>query len=160
MPERACIWANFVASNVSPGAKALVIATDIARAAAKGTYAEPSQGVIAVAMLVSRQPEILELDFGANGYYSYEVMDTCRPDAAIEVGDPDLSLLSYLDCLEGSYRHYLEKVEGADWQNTFQYLVFHTPFAGMVKGAHRRMMRKLQKFPMNTRRFSKTRRPS
>ncbi|MCP4138406.1 MAG: hydroxymethylglutaryl-CoA synthase family protein [bacterium] len=132
---------NFVAANVSPGAKALVIATDIARAAAKETYAEPSQAVGAAALLVSNNPKVMEIDLGAAGYYSYEVMDTYRPLPDIETGDPDLSLMSYLDCLENSYKAYAEKVEGAHFQDTFDYLAFHTPFAGMVKGAHRKMMR-------------------
>ena len=136
--------ANFIMSQASPGAKALVIATDIARAAVKMTYAEPSQGVSAVAMLVGQEPEILELDFGANGYHGYEVMDTCRPEPEIETGDPDLSLLSYLDCLEASFQAYADRVEGADFQTTFDYLAFHTPFVGMVKGAHRKMMRELK----------------
>ncbi len=136
--------ASFIASQASQGAVALVIATDIARAAIKMTYAEPSQGVAAVAMLISEQPHILELDFGANGYHGYEVMDTCRPEPELETGDPDLSLLSYLDCLEASFQAYVERVEGADFQTTFDYLVFHTPFAGMVKGAHRKMMRQLK----------------
>lgn len=135
----------FVASNASPGAKALVIATDSARAAAKHTYAEPSQGVASVAMLVSNQPDILELDFGANGYHGYEVMDTCRPQPDLETGNSDLSLLSYLDCWEASYAAYEKKVEGVDFQDTFDYLAFHTPFAGMVKGAHRNLMRKYKK---------------
>lgn len=134
----------FIASQASPGAKALVISTDIARAAAKLTYAEPSQGVAAVAMLVSQEPHIFELDFGANGYNGYEVMDTCRPEPEIETGDPDLSLLAYLDCLEACFKNYSERVEGVDFENTFDYLAFHTPFAGMVKGAHRKMMRQLK----------------
>lgn len=134
---------NTVASGVSPGGKVLVIATDMARAAAKMSYAEPSQGTGAVAMLVSDQPDILEIDFGASGTYGYEVMDTCRPQPDIETGDPDLSLLSYLDCLENCYRNYTEKVDGVDFNATFDYFAFHTPFAGMVKGAHRRLMRKL-----------------
>jgi 3-carboxymethyl-3-hydroxy-acyl-[acp] synthase len=71
--------------------------------------------------------------------------DTCRPTAEIETGDPDLSLLSYLDCLENSFANYQEKVEGADFVTTFDYLAFHTPFAGMVIGAHRKMMRKHSK---------------
>jgi 3-carboxymethyl-3-hydroxy-acyl-[acp] synthase len=137
--------ASHVQASPYPGTKALVIATDVARAAAKGTYAEPSQGVGAVAMLVSQKPDILNLDFGANGIYGYEVMDTCRPTAEIETGDPDLSLLSYLDCLENSFANYQEKVEGADFVTTFDYLAFHTPFAGMVIGAHRKMMRKHSK---------------
>lgn len=121
--------------------KALVISTDVARAAVKMTYAEPSQGVAAVAMLLGKNPQILELDRGANGYHGYEVMDTFRPEPEIETGDADLSLLSYLDCLEGSFGAYCDKVQGADFLTTFDYFAFHTPFAGMVKGAHRKMMR-------------------
>lgn len=132
--------ACFVASNVSPNAKALVIATDVARAAAKSTYGEPSQSVGAVAMLVSTSPDIMQLDFGAYGDYSYEVMDTCRPLPEIEMGNPDLSLLSYLDCLTNSFENYKERVNGVSIDKTFDYLVFHAPFGGMVKGAHRKIM--------------------
>jgi polyketide biosynthesis 3-hydroxy-3-methylglutaryl-CoA synthase-like enzyme PksG len=138
---------NLIAAGASPGAKALVIATDIAKGAIKGSYVEPSQGAGAVAMLVSDQPKTLELDFGANGYYAYEVMDSCRPTAEIETGDSDLSLVAYLDCLENSFKEYAAKVEGADFVDTFDYLAFHTPFPGMVKGAHRMMMRKLKGAP-------------
>ncbi|UCH94135.1 MAG: hydroxymethylglutaryl-CoA synthase family protein [Candidatus Aminicenantes bacterium] len=134
--------ACFAASDVSPGAKALVIATDTARAAGKGTYGEPSQAIGAVAVLVSNRPKIMEIDLGAAGCHSYEVMDAYRPLPGYEVADPDLSLLSYLDCLENCYRDYEIKVEGVNFLQTFDYLAFHTPFAGMVKGAHRQMMRK------------------
>ena len=139
--------ANFIASGASPGARALVVATDIARAAAKGTYGEPSQGVAAVAMLVSDTPHIFKLDHGASGCYGYEVMDTCRPLPELETGDPDLSVLAYLECVEATFRAYCERVEGADYASTFDFLGFHTPFAGMVKGAHRNAMRKFLKAP-------------
>jgi len=138
---------NFVVARSSPGAKSLVVATDIAKAAIKGSYVEPSQGAGAIALLVSDRPDILEIDFGANGYYSYEVMDSCRPTAEIETGDSDLSLMAYLDCLENSYQAYASRVEGADFVSTFDYMAFHTPFPGMVKGAHRMMMRKLKGAP-------------
>jgi len=140
--QMAVAW---VAAQVSPGAKALVIATDVAGASARNTYAEPAQGSGAVAMLVSAKPDILAIDLGASGCYSFEVMDTCRPEINMETGDPDLSLMSYLDCLEHSFLDYTVKVEGADFQDTFAYLAFHTPFAGMVSGAHRMMMRKQRK---------------
>jgi len=136
---------NFIAAGVSPGAKALVVATDLAKAAIKDSYVEPSQGSGAVALLVSDKADIMEMDLGANGNHAYEVMDSCRPTAEIETGDSDLSLIAYLDCLEHSFRHYASKVEGADFAETFRYLAFHTPFPGMVKGAHRMMMRKFCK---------------
>ena len=137
---------SFIMANTSPGAKALVITTDVARPIPH-TYVEPSQGAASMALLVSNKPDVLELEAGANGSYGYEVMDTCRPTAEIETGDPDLSLLSYLDCIENSFYDYRRKVGDVDFQDHFDYLAFHTPFGGMVKGAHRTMMRKLKRVP-------------
>ncbi|QFQ28656.1 hydroxymethylglutaryl-CoA synthase family protein [Bacillus thuringiensis] len=143
---------NFVLSQTSPGAKALVIATDISRfmvvdagdaLSADWSFAEPSGGAGAVAMLIGENPEVFQVDVGANGYYGYEVMDTCRPVPDSEAGDVDLSLSSYLDCCENSFLEYKKRVTGVDYRHTFQYLSFHTPFGGMVKGAHRTMMRKM-----------------
>jgi polyketide biosynthesis 3-hydroxy-3-methylglutaryl-CoA synthase-like enzyme PksG len=145
---------NFILAQTSPGAKALVVASDISRfIAAEGgesltedwSFAEPSAGAGAVAMLISDQPHVFQVDVGANGYYGYEVMDTCRPMPDGEAGDADLSLLSYLDCCESAYKEYAARVTGVDYRSSFDYLVFHTPFGGMVKGAHRTMMRKIAK---------------
>lgn len=145
---------NFILSQASPGAKALVVATDISRfivadageaLTADWSYAEPSGGAGAVAVLVSETPYVFRVDVGANGYYGYEVMDTCRPVPDSEAGDADLSLLSYLDCCEQAFLEYQKRVAEADYRHTFQYLTFHTPFGGMIKGAHRTMMRKLAK---------------
>ncbi|HHI92456.1 MAG TPA: hydroxymethylglutaryl-CoA synthase family protein [Gammaproteobacteria bacterium] len=145
---------NFVLSQVSPGAKVLVIATDISRfLVAEGggvlsegwSFAEPSSGAGAAAMLVSDRPYIFQVDVGANGYYGFEVMDTCRPVADSEAGDSDLSLLSYLDCLQQSFSEYQKRVPDANYLESFSYLAFHTPFGGMIKGAHRTMMRKMLK---------------
>ncbi len=143
---------NFVMSQASPGAKALVVATDIGRFIAveasealnsDWSFAEPSTGAGAVALLISESPYIFQTDIGANGYYGYEVMDTCRPVPDSEAGDADLSLMSYLDCCEQAFLEYQKRVTGVDYRESFQYLAFHTPFGGMVKGAHRTMMRKL-----------------
>jgi len=142
---------NFILAQVSPGAKALVIATDISRFMLEEggsafkmewAFAEPSGGAGAVAMLVSETPHVFQVDAGANGSYGYEVMDTCRPSTDSEAGDSDLSLLSYLDCCENAFLEYQKRVRGADYVNTFRYLAYHTPFGGMVKGAHRNLMRK------------------
>ncbi|MBM0104582.1 hydroxymethylglutaryl-CoA synthase family protein [Steroidobacter sp. S1-65] len=143
---------NFVLSQASPGAKALVIATDVSRfmveeggdaLTADWSFAEPSSGSGAVAMLISEQPHVFQVDVGANGYYGYEVMDTCRPTPDGDAGDSDLSLLSYLDCCENAFREYNKRVPDANYAETFTYLAYHCPFGGMVKGAHRNMMRKL-----------------
>jgi polyketide biosynthesis 3-hydroxy-3-methylglutaryl-CoA synthase-like enzyme PksG len=146
--------ANFILSQASPGAKVLVIATDISRfMTVEGgealtqdwSFFEPSAGAGAVAMIVSETPYIFQVDVGASGYYGYEVMDTCRPVPDSEAGDADLSLLSYLDCFEKSFLEYKKRVEAAEFASTFGYLAMHTPFGGMIKGAHRDMMRKMAK---------------
>jgi polyketide biosynthesis 3-hydroxy-3-methylglutaryl-CoA synthase-like enzyme PksG len=145
---------NFILSQASPGAKALVVATDVSRfMAVEGgealtedwSFSEPSAGAGAVAMIVSELPYVFQFDVGANGYYGYEVMDTCRPVPDRDAGDSDLSLLSYLDCFENSFLEYKKRVDGVDFASTFAYLAMHTPFGGMVKGAHRDMMRKMVK---------------
>src|SRR5262249_17993289 len=136
--------AAFVASSPIPGVKALVLAADATGGPARNTYWEPSHGAGAMAMLVSAQPDILELDPGASGYYSYEVLDTLRPRPDLESAASDLSLLSYMHCLERAFELYRERVTSADIETTFDYLAFHTPFAGMVKGAHRMLLRKMK----------------
>ena len=70
-------------------------------------------------------------------------MDACRPAPDSEAGNADLSLLSYLDCCENTFLEYKRRINDADYKKTFQYLSFHTPFGGMVKGAHRTLMRKM-----------------
>ena len=114
---------NFILSGVSPGAKVLLIATDISRFMVEEggegltddwSFFEPSSGAGAVAALVSELPHVFRVDVGANGYYGYEVMDTCRPAPDKEAGDADLSLLSYLDCCEKAFLEYSKRVEGAD----------------------------------------------
>jgi polyketide biosynthesis 3-hydroxy-3-methylglutaryl-CoA synthase-like enzyme PksG len=132
--------AAMVESNPRPGVKALVIAADASSVAARNTYWEPSQGAGAVAMVVGEDPRVLSLDRGANGYYSFEVMDTLRPRPDLEAGDSDLSILSYMTCLKESFAHYARIVADVDLKGSFDFLLFHSPFAGLVKSAHRRLM--------------------
>ena len=145
--------ANLIYSNPGQEKKALVITTDVARILSRQEltdeewqlyiYGEPSQGAAATAILVSEVSKILELEKGYNGYYCFEVMDAYRPSTRHELANPDLSLMSYLDCLENAYNDYCSKAGKISFENYFDYLAFHTPFGGMVKGAHRNLMRKL-----------------
>ena len=144
----------FVAAQGRRASRALVISTDISRFQLVGDgdamamdwrFAEPSGGAGAVALLVSNAPYVLQMDHGASGYYSYEVMDTCRPVPDSEAGDADLSLMSYLDCCQHAFAEYRRRVPDADYRQTFDFLAFHTPFGGMVRGAHRTMLRRLHR---------------
>ncbi len=139
--------AAMVAASSFEGVKALAIGTDVSRPVPH-TYAEPSNGAGAVALLIGDQPRVATFDQGAYGCYGYEVMDTFRPTPEAEAGDADLSLLTYIDCLQGAFKDYSRRVEGADLASTFDLLAMHTPFPGMVKGAHRAVLRRLKQLSM------------
>lgn len=81
------------------------------------------------------------MDLGAFGNYSYETFDSARPSPRFDIADVDRSLFAYLDCLNNSYADYAARVDGADVSTTFDHLVMHTPFAGLVKAAHRKLMK-------------------
>ncbi|MFE7242361.1 hydroxymethylglutaryl-CoA synthase family protein [Streptomyces sp. NPDC057580] len=135
------LCAGYLASAASPGGKALVIGSDVALVDARAEYAEPATGAGAAAVLISDEPRILRLDLGAFGTYGYETLDSARPGPEFDIADSDRSLFAYLDCLTNSYRDYTSKVESVDLRKTFGQLAMHTPFAGMVRAAHRKLMR-------------------
>jgi polyketide biosynthesis 3-hydroxy-3-methylglutaryl-CoA synthase-like enzyme PksG len=132
---------GYLASGLSPGAKALVIATDIALVDARAAYAEPSTGFGAAAMLLGESGNVLQIDPGAFGLYSYETMDSARPTPVADVADVDRSLFAYLDCLSNSFGDYRSRVADSDFATTFDQLCVHTPFAGLARAGHRKLLR-------------------
>jgi len=131
----------YVASGISPGAKVLVIATDVSLVNEKAGYTEPVMGTGAAAILIGDQARVMAVDLGAFGNYSFETLDSARPTPEFDIADVDRSLFAYLDCLSNSFKEYKSKVNDVDFVETFDYLALHTPFAGLVKAAHRKMMR-------------------
>ncbi|HEU4888420.1 MAG TPA: hydroxymethylglutaryl-CoA synthase, partial [Thermoanaerobaculia bacterium] len=133
--------AAYVASGMSPGAKVLIIATDVSLVDQHVGYTEPVMGAGAAAVLVSDRPRILTIDLGAFGNYAFETLDSARPGPTFDIADVDGSLFAYLDCLKHAFLGYRDRVDGTDFATTFDFLVMHTPFAGIVKAGHRKMMR-------------------
>jgi polyketide biosynthesis 3-hydroxy-3-methylglutaryl-CoA synthase-like enzyme PksG len=132
---------GYLASGTAPGARVLVIATDVALVDERAGYAEPATGHGAVAVLLSNVPSVLAVDLGAYGCYSYETLDSARPTPQFDIADVDRSLFAYLDCLTNSVAAYRSRVDGVDLVDTFDQLALHTPFAGLVRSAHRKLMR-------------------
>src|SRR5581483_4734035 len=132
---------GYLSSGLSPGAKVLVVATDIALVDERAEYAEPATGFGAAAMLLGESGGVLQIDKGAFGMYSYETMDSARPTPAADIADVDRSLFAYLDCLTNSFGDYQSRVADSDFMTTFAQLCFHTPFAGLVRAGHRKMLR-------------------
>lgn len=133
--------AGYLRSSGNPESRALVIATDVNPMDERAQYAEPTTGHGAVALLIGANPNLLSLESGASGLCSFDVMDTARPRPDFDLYNTELSLLSYLECLTESYRAYIESRPETDLVKSFDYLAMHTPFGGMVKAAHRKLMR-------------------
>ncbi len=134
----------WLAAHARPGAKALVIGTDLTRPAL-GSPAEVIGGGCAVAMLVGEDPGVLKLDPRHCGYWTREIADTFRPTASEERVNDQLSLASYLDALEGAYEAYTSRMIDADYPSSFARHIYHAPFPGMTKLAHRTLRPSLEK---------------
>jgi hydroxymethylglutaryl-CoA synthase len=135
----AAAWAE---SAARPGKKALVVATDCSRNFV-GKRWEYIGGGAAVSLLVGREPRVLELDAGPVGCFTREISDTFRPTARDEVMNDDTSVYSYLDALDGSLTHYAAQCEAAvDFDGAFTRHVYHAPFPGMTRLAHRQLLQR------------------
>lgn len=128
---------GFVARN--PGKKALVIASDIARYEL-GSPGEATQGCGAVAMLVSANPRLVEIDPEC-GYYTEDVMDFWRPNYRSEaLVDGKYSTTVYIHALVESWAQYAG-LTGRTLAD-FDRFCYHIPFTKMAEKAHEKLSRK------------------
>lgn len=122
------------------GQKALVISSDQSLQALKTAH-EYVGGAGAVAMLLSNQPDFLEVEPGNFGIYSHEVTDVIRPLPWMEIGNGEHSLYSYMEALLGAYDDYAKNVSLSDFESHFDYNVYHVPFSGISYRAHKQLLR-------------------
>ena len=128
---------NWIASGLNKGKKALVIATDFSRRHF-GRNHEFVLGGGAVAMIVSENPKVIEYDIERRGTWTVDAYDTFRPSAKTEMGNNEVSLYTYSDCLENSYEDYVDQSnEDIDFDTYFKGNIYHMPFPGMSFHAHR-----------------------
>jgi hydroxymethylglutaryl-CoA synthase len=131
---------NWIAAGLNRGRKALVISTDFSRMHLNAKE-EFVLGGVAAAVLVSDAPRVVEYELEKRGTWTGDVYDTFRPSARHEVGNNEVSLYTYLDALEGSYRDYVDVNNGAvDFDTYFSQNCYHTPFPGMAFQAHRTLL--------------------
>ncbi|MBK6514497.1 MAG: hydroxymethylglutaryl-CoA synthase family protein [Polyangiaceae bacterium] len=133
--------ASWVASGAAgKKAKALVITTDQSRMHLGKPY-EFVMGAGAMAMVVSAEPRLLELELGKSGVHTHEVSDLTRPTSRVETGNSETSLLSYLDAIDGAFSAYLERVGEKISYDYFVRNIYHVPFGGMTVRASRAALR-------------------
>lgn len=142
--KQACYGATFglqmglawLRQNVSK--KVLLIASDIAHYEFNSA-AESSQGAGAVAMLLSANPRLLEIDPGA-GFCTQETMDFWRPNYSDNAFvDGRLSCEVYIRFAEETWRQYAE-LTGREFADHDRFC-YHVPLSKLVEKAHKRLAR-------------------
>ena len=119
-----------------PGERVLVIAADVAKYDLDSA-AEATQGAGAVAMLVSADPALVEIE-PATGVFTADVDDFWRPnDRSTAVVDGKLSIVAYLDALVGAFDDY--RAHGGVEVTEFARFAHHQPFTKMAAKAHKRL---------------------
>jgi hydroxymethylglutaryl-CoA synthase len=132
---------SWIASGANNGKKALIVSSDI-NYDHQGRIGEEVPAVGAVAILVSDNPKVIEYEMGKNGFYTFECSDYARPTATYDIINGEESLYAYLECADGAWKHYKKVVnENLDFNTYFKRVVYHTPFGGLVRMAHRNLLK-------------------
>jgi hydroxymethylglutaryl-CoA synthase len=126
---------------------ALVIASDISKYPLR-TAGEYTQGAGAVALLVSENPRVLELEAGLSATITRDERDFFRPNWSAEaVVDGKYSIDIYLDCLEAAFRGYARRAAAAGLDKgpeglygALDHFLFHVPFPRMAEYAAARVL--------------------
>ncbi|MEM8813733.1 MAG: hydroxymethylglutaryl-CoA synthase [Pseudomonadota bacterium] len=98
---------------------------------------EPVMGACGFAIVLSNDPAFLEIERQSYGVFASEVTDVIRPALTVETGNSETSLLAYMEALEGAWTDYTRRQPDADFENDFARHLYHLPFAGMGRQAHR-----------------------
>src|SRR5699024_8792740 len=116
----------------SPGQRVLVIASDVARYELDSP-GEPTQGAGAVAMLVSGDPRLVEIE-PVSGLNSADVDDFWRPnDSSTAIVDGALYVSAYLDALTGAREDFA--AQGGPAIDEIDRVLYLQPFTKMAKKA-------------------------
>jgi hydroxymethylglutaryl-CoA synthase len=139
---------EWIASGAADGRRALVVCSDIARYGL-ATAGEPTQGAGAVAMVVSAEPGMLQLDLGIAGASSTHVHDFWRPLGQREAQvDGHYSVECYLDAVATAYRGWKSRAiarelvrPGPVPSEQLAAICYHLPFCKMARKAHVQLRR-------------------
>lgn len=119
-----------------PEKKVLVVASDVARYDLS-TPGEATQGCGAVAMLITANPRLVELEPEV-GNYTEDVMDFWRPNyRSTALVDGKYSTKIYLKSLKQAWEHFREVSSLAF--SDFQHFCYHLPFTRMAQKAHKHL---------------------
>ncbi len=116
---------------------ALVVCSDISRYEAPSS-AELTQGAGAAALMVKRDPRLLEIDLCHQGYFSSNVDDFFRPLGSVTAKvKGQYSMKCYQEALIAAFDDYCHRIkqEPQEVLNSTDYLALHVPFPKMPEVA-------------------------
>ena len=120
----------------SPEEAVLVVASDVARYELDSN-AEATQGAAAVAMLVTADPAILEIE-PVSGLYTEDIMDFWRPnDHVTAIVDGKLSIGAYITAATAAWQDLASR--GGPAFDSIERFCYHQPFTRMAVKAHRKL---------------------
>lgn len=122
----------------NPSKKVLLIASDIAKYGLN-TSGESSQGGGAVAMVLSSNPRLLEIE-PESGFYTEDVMDFWRPNYREEaLVEGKYSCELYLRVIQKTWEQYAE-LSGREISDHARFC-YHVPVPRLVEKAHQCLMK-------------------
>jgi hydroxymethylglutaryl-CoA synthase len=128
----------WISSGLNRGKKVLLINVDISNNMTKHGKMEYSLGAGAIALLISEKPDFAVLETAKTGIHTHEVTDVIRPLPWKEIAyDVEASLFSYMDGLENTFEAYCEQTPEAGDVDYFDHNIYHVPFPGISKEAHK-----------------------
>lgn len=123
---------NWIKAGRHRGRSALVVATDTALYA-RGDPGEATQGAGAIAMLISEDPNLVELS-PEQGFGSADETDFLKPNQQFPSVDGKRSIQVYLARMREALVDF-EEIAGPIDITDYRFFPFHTPFPGMVRKA-------------------------
>jgi hydroxymethylglutaryl-CoA synthase len=124
----------------------MVIASDISRYPLC-TPGEYTQGAGAVALLISENPRLIEIERGLTGTITRDERDFFRPNwSSTAVVDGKYSVDVYMDCVEAAFSAFAGRLarqlrtEESAVLDAIDYLLFHVPFPRMAEYAAARIL--------------------
>ncbi len=134
--------ASMLKQSGRPNDRGLVLCSDIARYESN-TTAEITQGAGSVALMIEKNPRLLELDLSCVGYASSDVDDFFRPIGSTTAKvKGQYSMKCYHDAAEEALKDYCDRRGKSAYQVLAEsdYYIFHVPFAKMAYTAARHLL--------------------
>jgi len=123
---------------------AIVVTSDIARYKAPST-AEVTQGAGASALIVAKNPDLMELDLQTMGFASHDVDDFFRPlGSTIAIVKGGYSLACYHESLAEAFEDYCSRasVDPAEELKSVDAFYLHIPYSTMPLTAMEKLLHK------------------